>query len=355
MNGKIYGLRIPNDSIGVGGGIWISQKYLDEVGFTYMENAIYTKEELEELFAQLKELYPDCYPLGQITSDNEFSTFSYYYDALLTIGSVSNIGYVDENEKLANLYESDQYWEFLSLMKHWYDTGYIYPDAAFTDASQLSLLQEGIILSVPFVSSPGFVSGPYGDDLVCLMTTRVTYGYDNSSRNVFWTVPETSEEPKAAMRFLNLMYTDERIVNLLQWGIEGIHYEFVDENEGIIAYPEGKDAQTAGYYNPLGLYGNQQLNYAMEGSPTRSEKQAYSELAEPFGWEYADFIFDSSEVSVELVNIQNVLSRYYPALESGGVDLETMYPQFVQELEDAGMSEVIALEQEQFDAWLKDQ
>ena len=37
------------------------------------------------------------------------------------------------------------------------------------------------------------------------------------------------------MRFLNLMYTNEQVVNLLAWGIEGEHYVLREGWERIIA------------------------------------------------------------------------------------------------------------------------
>ena len=215
-------------------------------------------------------------------------------------------------------------------------------------------MRSGIILSIPLISTPGmFSESSFGEAVVCLKTSKITYG-PGASRGIFWTIPSTSAEPAAAMRFLNLMYTDARIVNLFQWGIEGEDYEVIDRDKGIIRLPEGETEENAAYFNMLGIYGNQKLAYRLVTDASAEEKQAYSDMAEPVGWEYEGFNFDSSSVNVELSKVQEVLNRYLPALESGSVDLKKAYPEFIQELKNAGIDTIIETQQEQLDAWLSE-
>ena len=44
--------------------------------------------------------------------------------------------------------------------------------------------------------------------------------------------------------------------------------------------------------------------------------------------------------------------QYLKLLEAGCVDLDTVYPEFIQKLYDAGLQRVIDEKQRQFDAWL---
>lgn len=356
FDGQIYGLTNPVEFYGSGGGLWIPKRYLEELSFPYSSDHIYSMKELGALFGKLKERYPDSYPLGQLTSGNTFSTYTYYHGNYLGAGSASGGGYIADADahRLADFYESEEYKEFLATMRQWYEAGYIYPDNAFTDAWQHELFRAGIILSIPLTSSPGmFSEGNLGEAMVCLKTSKITYG-PGASRGIFWTIPSTSAEPAAAMRFLNLMYTDARIVNLFQWGIEGEDYVVVDSKKGIISFPDGETEDTVTYMNMLGLYGNQKLAYTLATDASAEEKQAYSDMAEAVGWEYEGFNFDSSSVNVELSRVQEVLNRYLPALESGSVDLEQAYPEFIQELKNAGIDKIIATQQEQLDAWLSE-
>lgn len=56
---------------------------------------------------------------------------------------------------------------------------------------------------------------------------------ENSS---YWSIPFTAENPARAMKFLDLINSDEgaEIVNLLAYGIEGKHYKVLDKEKGNI-------------------------------------------------------------------------------------------------------------------------
>ena len=66
-----------------------------------------------------------------------------------------------------------------------------------------------------------------------------------SGNNWQWTIPENSAYPEKAMQFLNLLYSDPDIINLLAYGIEGEDY--VVHDDGRISYPDGVDATNVGY------------------------------------------------------------------------------------------------------------
>ena len=49
------------------------------------------------------------------------------------------------------------------------------------------------------------------------------------------------------MQILNEMYSNPDVANLLIYGIEGKYYEFVDEENGVIDYPDGVTSDDLGY------------------------------------------------------------------------------------------------------------
>ncbi len=55
-------------------------------------------------------------------------------------------------------------------------------------------------------------------------------------------LPVSCDEPEAAAKFLDLLYTNEDVINLVNFGVEGEHY-VVAEN-GQLDYPEGMSRQT---------------------------------------------------------------------------------------------------------------
>lgn len=354
VNGEAYGFTIISELLGSGGGLWIPLRYVEEAGLAYEKEHIYSLKELDVLFAELKELYPDKYPLGQITSGNNFSTLGYYDSVGNGLGTDATLGTLMEGDtEIENFFETENYKEFLEYLRSWYLKGYIYSDAAITDAENIDFVKEGIVLSWPFASTPGLVSeSNFGEKIVCLRTTEVTLGAAHTKLG-FWAIPITSTNPEAAMRFMNLMYKDNRIANLIQWGIEGVHYVLKDAENGLIEYPEGENAQTVGYYNPLNLYGDRRKVYSMETAELRQEYKDYSEEALNNPKEIRSFQYSSFNMAAEIDAVQEVIEKYVPVLESGSVDLEIYYPQFLEELEKAGMSEIIADKQAQYDAWVE--
>lgn len=149
--------------------------------------------------------------------------------------------------------------------------------------------------------------------------------------------------------FLNLMYADVSVANLIQWGIRGRHYEVADEENGLIAWTGGAPS---GYYNPLGLYGDRSRQYEMCSLEAKRQKEVYEREAVRRESAAEGFVYSSAKVSGELDEIQKAITKYVPILESGSVDLEKYYPEFLEALQRAGMDRVVADKQRQLDAWL---
>lgn len=355
QNGFTYGVATARSYRGTGRGIVLPKRYVEETGLTFDPDHIYTMAELTDWFAALKALYPDSYPLGLITAGNTFSVKSYFMDTDESVGGESTSGnMLDVDQmKIYNGYDTETYKEFLTCLRQWYAAGYLYPDGALTDYTTGELMARQMILSYPSFSSPAnVVNEDYPEEMVCLRTTEIVIGKQHS-KSGFWVIPSSSEHADAAMRFLNLMYSDARVVNLLAWGIEGRHYQVVDQENGLIAWPPGQDGPS-GYYNPMSLYGDYAKAYIM-GTPVLKREMEAFEAQAVYEEDAADgFIYSSVNVSRELDEIQKVVTKYVPILESGSVDPVKYYPEFLEELERAGMETVIADKQRQLDAWLEE-
>ncbi len=354
IDGKTYGVSVYGYQ-GSGGGIWMEREFLREIGVEHEEKHVYTYEELTEIFAALKEKYPDKYPLGQITSQSGGSTFTFYSnrqkEVCDSLGATYSSGVLDAGSgtKVVNFYATPEYSEFLRYMRKWYLAGYIYPDAAISDYGTPAMFRDGMILSWPITSSPGILVGVM-EDPVCLRTSRISVGAQGP-RSGFWTIPVTSAHPEAAMRFLNLMYADARIGNLLTYGIEGRHYEVLDEENKIIRYPIADGEGDTGFYNMLGLYGDVHEIYWNGSLEEKQERIAYEAEAMSYRTSVEGFVYSTRETSGQIAAVDKVVERYMPFLESGCLDLDVYYPRFLEELSEAGIDEVIADKQAQYDAW----
>ena len=63
------------------------------------------------------------------------------------------------------------------------------------------------------------------------------------------------------------------------------------------------------------------------------------------------FTWDASMVRNQVTACTNVMQKYHQALMCGAVDPEETLPKFNQELKDAGIDDIIADKQAQYDAW----
>ena len=64
------------------------------------------------------------------------------------------------------------------------------------------------------------------------------------------------------------------------------------------------------------------------------------------------YSFNSEPIAAELAAVQTVIAQYAPSLNAGALDPEKALPEFISALKDAGIDEVIAENQKQFDEYL---
>ena len=261
-----------------------------------------------------------------------------------------------DNLKVVNLYETEQYKDFVTRMYNWQQAGYIYKEAATSTISEKDGLTSGTYLGLFANYKPG-IDNNYEQNFGMKMGVAHLvdpYATTSTIASIKMAIPRNTVNAERTMQFLNLMYTDPQVVNLLHYGIEGREYVFSDKEKGIITYPEGVDATNKPMDNTLGwMYGNQLISYVWEGKPAdvwaqtdEFNKSAKRSLA-------AGFVFDSTDVLNEVTYCSNVVEKYAKALESGTLDPETGLAEFNRELEGAGINTIIEKKQEQLDAWAK--
>ena len=146
------------------------------------------------------------------------------------------------------------------------------------------------------------------------------------------------------------MYSDPTVANLVINGIEGENYIFADEANGIITYPEGKDATNNGYSRLEWAWPNERLSYQVQGLEVDyTESDEFEKIAQTpvsFG-----FKFDSTAVMNQTTACLNVYEKYVPALLCGSLDPADAIPALNEEMKKAGIQDIVDEKQAQFDAW----
>lgn len=286
------------------------------------------------------------------------STSASLVNQMLTCDMLSDsIGVLMDPENgttIESLYETETYKQLALKVRDWYEKGYIMKDQASTSETLLSLIAAdkafcGITNYTPGIEMEQMSSTngkrvkviPISDPLVSSTSVSVST----------MCIPITCSDTTAAMKFLNLLYTNAEVINLIDWGIEGVHY--VKNEDGTIRYPDGVTAETSTYnIGTQFMNANELLSYVWEGNDPNlwQEKVAFEENA--IASNALGFNFDSSSVKTQMTAVSNVINQYEDALGNGTVDVESTLPQFIKALKDAGIDDIITEKQKQFDEFL---
>lgn len=266
-----------------------------------------------------------------------------------TLSDTTKLIYVDEDGTVGNYFATDDYAATIERVHEWYEEGLVYKDAATTADTGDTQMANGITFSYIDTCEIGVEASKAtstGYDVTCVEIHSVPL--QTLAGNMWaWGVPVTSENPEAAVAFMELMYTSAEIENLFVYGIEGRDYELNEEGEAVIL--EDGEYQSSDFF-----FGNQFLAYAPEGTGGDFREVALASLEEAEFSEYFGCVVDTDDISNEITAISNVLTKYQSGLESGTTD-PALLEDMLAELEDAGVQTVIDHYQEQLDAWLAEQ
>lgn len=353
VDGKQYAIPTLRDE-GQGIGLFMRKDLVDKYKIDITK--VKTLDDAEGVFKTIKAGEKGISPLmyGQdaintLVTAVTFPNFDYMSD---WFGVLMNAN--DSSLKLTNLYETPEYANMVKLARKWYTAGYVLPSIATTQDGAQAMLKSGKIFSFFQATKPGIdqqISMQSGTPVVhadiypAIANTSSVSGF-------MWGIPASSKNADKAMQFLNLMYTDKDIVNLLDWGIEGTHY--VKEADGSINYPNGVDAKTTGYGLNEGFqFGNQLLSYIWKGDSLDLWRQMDEFNKSAVKSKALGFTFNPSKVKTEYTAVSNAWNQYMRGLEDGTVDPDKILPEFQKKLKDSGIDKVIAEKQAQLDAWAK--
>lgn len=336
------------------------QDVADELGLDM--SSVNSIEDLTDIFAKIKEAKPDMTPLAIVETGN-VGVFNLPYGVdYLSDDYNQPVGVlIGDDMTVQDFYSTDLFKNKAAMVRDWYNNGYVMKDAATTTSTSTELMASGnyfgwiAAYSYPEADTAASFVSQCGGYPLGAKTLDKAYLSTSGINAISWMLAANTDVPEAAMKFLNLTYTDPEIANLIIWGIEGRDY-VLDEN-GNAAYPEGQDATTVPYTAQIscGVVGNQFIQYLPVGSSYESlewekEQNQSADVSPAMG-----FSFDSSNYTTQYTAVRNVLTQYLPGIFCGSVDPDTEIPKMLEALNAAGYQEILTAKQEQLDAWLAEQ
>ncbi len=297
-------------------------------------------QDLEPYFEQIKANEPDLYPLDP-TSFN-LQTQIYYGTGAPAVGVID----ADADGKVYSIYESEEYAQKLALVRDYYKKGYIRPDVvSAAGEGQTNTIKYGCWRVQAGAGTAANLKDNYGEEIIEIPLLAEPVLTNNGARATMTAVSRTSKYPKEALQLVKLLNEDKDLYNLIYFGIEGKHYDKIDD-ETVRIKPEGGYATTNGF-----AFGSQFNSYYIEGQEKGLWQQA-DELNRTARVMFLDgFELQTDSIKTEIANISAV-EKEYNYLVLGAEDYEDAHKKFIEKLKSAGLEKVMAEVQKQINDFM---
>lgn len=325
-----------------------------------MNPDFYYSDEFEEALQKAKDYKGgDFYPLvGEpvvferiatgtaiITGDlNGAPVLSYYYDVE---HPATDIG-----SKIVCKYATPEFKKFAERTYYLSQKGFISPQTQNVDTA--NNYREACALTGDYlISSQSYAFGCELDYSrqrnldVRMIPTDAPYMDATSGQGAMMAISSTSKNPERALMFLNLLNTDPELMTLLNYGVEG--YTYNKNADGTITFVDEVRATYSPWRNGMGNI-RQLPPTSEEGLDYWDRFSAYYDSAEVLP--YGSFILDTSELSNEATALANVYGQYGFQLMGGATNPDTVLPEFLAKLEEAGIQKLLDAANEQLAAYL---
>jgi len=242
-------------------------------------------------------------------------------------------------------------------MYDWGQKGYISPDAALTSFDYNGTFGRGdfLVFSQPLkgngIKAAEMYAANATAEFECVeITMQPKYVVTTHAGGSMFGIPVTSKAPEKAMQYINLMHSDATLVNLMLFGAEGKNYNKIDDNTvEVIA-----DANWYGVHGGAWTVGNTLLQYVTKGEDPQKNALLQSYADDAIATASLGFRFVKDNVADQIAAVDAVVSEKANPLMCGQVDPDDPnlgIEALKADLTAAGMDEIIAEVQKQYDAW----
>jgi putative aldouronate transport system substrate-binding protein len=320
--------------------VWrFNKEYLDKYKLDISN--VRSLESIEPLLKTIKENEPNITPYAMVKDFMPVLPFDY------VIEKMPMAVYLDTKDyKVVNILESPELKDTLKTIRKYYKAGYVSPEVD-TTTSVDDLFKSGKWFMDRAATQPmadNLWTASYGYPVVSTPASDA-YIYNWSVMGSMQAISANSEYPEKAMEFLNLLNTDAYLRNLVDSGIEGVHYEKIGDNK------MKNLEQSKSYDMPTFSLGNIMITYLNESDPDNKWEEFKKFNAAGVNAPLLGFNFDTSKITQEIAAIQNVREEFWSSLMTGTVDPEQYLPKANEKFKAAGLDKVIAEAQAQIDAW----
>ncbi len=308
---------------------------------------------MSDAILKLKEANPDKFYIPGSTDPYWIPKSVDYLGDTNYLGVLTN---PTESTVVENYYESEYFLNFLEHVKEWKAAGVFSPDPLSNSNPTLMNLLLGVANGTTGYAWDTEISmqASMAQNAIDLEGANVTNALSTTSdaTTYMWHVSSFSKNPEAAMRILNVLYTDAEAAQIIANGFEGSQYEL--DEKGQMVYPEGKAgmADLGWAAASMAYWPNVMLCKTWAWEPEDIYEQMLEKNKNCDKSLALGFAFDSTPVADQTTACANVVAQYYVPLMYGEVDIDATLVDFQTALEKAGIDDIIAEKQKQLDSWL---
>lgn len=283
---------------------------------------------------------------------------------------VSDIRYFHEAKTLEHVYLTEKAQEAYAVTADWFTKGYIHPDILTVDFYanyENANMQNPVSHIFTFVNAIGdaeLVSKQYTDVYgfeTVAVPVKDTYYIQNKWGAGGNGVSASCKNPKEAMRFIELLNTEEGkdVYNLTVYGIEGKHYEKLDDSHiKTLEYDSSQGGGSTSYAAMKWIIGNTFNAYLNQGCVDGENEitLALNESGDTIKSNLIGFHTDTSNIETQTSQLASITTEYSEALMYGvkGSGWETYFKEFQDKLALAGLEQVKTELAEQINTFLKE-
>ena len=348
IDGKVYGIPAAYPGVVAANQFVWTKSWVDKYNIDYKN--IQDIKDLEPILKDIKEKEGMEYPFG-VSKDFLFAMPKPVYQV------TDGVAVREEGGKLTayNLFADDLYKEQIMQMKDYMDKGYISPSAPQVEAG--TVMPEEEVLITEGEGEPGSAAiwsvAPRNEVVSNIIGENVVISNDKATGKMI-SINSQSENPELAMDFINRMFTDQKLQDMLSYGIEGKNFEYIDGK--VQKHNKDGDGIDNDYDVPSFTFLCAFNRTPLAGAPGVGDEE-FDKEAKEFEEKLVaspvlGFTLDESNIATEIANIQQTQEEYTVNLKTGAFD-ESYYDEFLEKLNTAGIEKVIEEVQKQLDNWEK--
>ncbi|MCB0105212.1 MAG: ABC transporter substrate-binding protein [Caldilineaceae bacterium] len=329
----------------------------DEIGFTEEEAAnIKSYRDLEPWLEKAKAAHPDEYPYltnGSDGFDPWVPGFAAGVPSNLISMEFAPLADGSFNEAIQSIMETGWAKDYTGLMREWYNKGWIDPDAGLTTFNTTEVANTGKFFIQPMplkgsnIKAQELINASGNENL------RMGEIYGQPKVNVtthaggsMLAIPALSEHPVEAMKFINLMHSDSKLLNMMLFGVEGEHWELADDGRVKIV-----DSAWYGAHGGAWTLGNTMLQAVSTNEDPNKNRMLIEYSNDSVDHPSLGFRFRTEPVAAELTALSAVADGMHRALMTGYVDPAEELPKYIDDLKAAGLDAVQAEVERQYEEW----